>query len=294
MIDNRLGRVGWVLLCGLVGTIATSCDEEKNYDVAIEDAGAELGNGYCGRLFDCSCDDGRSFDSETQCRDELSAGVEQIQTVGQEEGLTYDPSCWGEVLRILDETGCETVFAVDDDGCRPPCHAYYGESDVGQPCDWLTTGVSDCAQGLQCDGATCYDPCGQSESGGQQGQICRDRGCVEGLYCDFEDDVCRPLPDVGQPCDQAPCRDGTFCDQVDPADPLTWVCAAPRENAEGCRGHTQCKSLHCPVGVCEPMPGRGDPCPANLCAPGLECEQGKCRPGEPAICWGGEQLLGGY
>ena len=279
-------RSGWSLGCalglGLFAAALASC-EEKSYEVAAEDAAAEVSQAYCGAMFSCHCD-GRRYDAESECRTQTAGEIEQLLAVGQGSGLEYDPTCLGEVLRLLDEHTCDPYWP-DGDGCEPPCNVFFGDRGLGQPCEYVGS-FSNCAQGLRCQGQVCADPCDREGPAGK-GQSCENRACDEGLWCDFEDWTCRPLPDVGQPCANTQCRDGLFCDRVDPSATLTGVCAAPMDDGRAGRGHVECKSLHCPVGACEPMPGRDEACPAGVCAYGLQCTDGVCTTASAAVCWNG-------
>jgi hypothetical protein len=263
------------LALAAIGVWALGCEDEPPRQVELEDAVAALEDEYCARMFDCECQN-RRYGDEMTCDEDVTRRVEQMRMIADQAGLIYDSTCLGGFLQELGDLGCGSIGARP--ACDPGCRIYVGRGGPGDACTNLGQGLSDCGPGLVCTAGQCADPCARAGNG----QSCADLSCAQDLYCD-DNQVCTPLPAVGDACWQGNCASGSYCDQPDPMDPSIRICAAAKANDDPCMGHGECQSLHCPRGACEPLPGRDQACPAGLCAPGLSCVETVCRV-EPEVC----------
>lgn len=288
----RVASLGGLFALGLVGAMACEAESEPSA-VELDQVESALSSAICDRVFSCRCDQGRRYDRIEMCEQDAAQLALELETLpDQFPGLelTYDAACMGTIIDAYADIGCSpTLPAEDEDACTPPCHYYHGSQQPGQLCEIYGVGVSDCAQGLQCFGGECVDPCDALPDDllPGEGDACSDEECAGDLVCDFETDRCTALPRAGEPCLWGSvCVEGLFCDAVDPNDPMSErQCFAPRPLAEPCRGHVQCQSGYCPAAYCERPPGNGDACTAEICDKGLDCVDEVCQPADAAICW---------
>lgn len=104
--------------------------------------------------------------------------------------------------------------------------------------------------------------------------------CGPDSYCDGH---CRPLPAVGEACEQGRCRAGSACLPVDGAATCVLDAAAPgRIDGEDCDRADHCASGFCDpdVGMClpDPAPGRS----GDACGTASDCLSGACGGGRTA------------
>lgn len=304
----RLG-LGALLFVGLLACEA----EDEPSRIALSDVEAAVSAELCDRVFSCSCDQGRYYSDVLECQEDaarLAERLEDLPTAYSRSSLTYDPACVGQIIDQLAEIGCG-IDVPGPPACERPCHYYFGPRGKGEACEFTGVALSDCAQGLECSGGRCIDPCGglNDECTGsscapglmcsplsstcrpppEEGRPCLDNRCGDGFYCDFEDqsETCKALPAVGELClDGSTCADGLFCTAVDPASPMIERrCFAPQPLQSPCQGHAQCESGYCPAAFCQARPGNGEACPAEVCAEGLDCVDEVCQPADAALCW---------
>jgi hypothetical protein len=283
MVEARIRALSVVVACGIGAAVTVACKEPPR-EIAVEDVESELVGTWCEAMFDCNCPEGRVYFELADCAraaEMIAAGLEMYAGA---MGMEYDPTCVGEFVDRIEDRGCAAPGAFDDD-CESPCNPLFGTRDVGQSCESVGDGLSDCKQGLVCYG-TCEDPCGIV--GAKLGERCEEVGCGEGLFCkwnaDFTEARCAEPPPVGQPCPDGVCNGDAFCALPDPM-ALANICIAPREAGEPCMGHLQCESGYCPAGYCDQVPGRGDPCPAQVCDTGSTCREGVCEAAAAEVCW---------
>jgi hypothetical protein len=258
--------------------------------VGLNEIEAQIAEVVCDLQFECVCPEDTFYQSAAQCRETTATLAESIRLTAMQNNLTWDRSCLGAVLDIIDAAGCDPSLGQDGgQECTPPCNYLYGMQTVGSPCRYIGSNSSDCAQGLQCQGRSCVDPCvGDDGTEAGEGQSCADTGiCAEGLFCDWNVALCAAIPHAGQPCPSGACVEGSFCEFEDPNDPMTpLVCKVPYANGEPCRGHNQCDTGYCPAGLCDLLPNEGESCRGtNACAKDLDCIEEVCQPGAPAVCW---------
>jgi hypothetical protein len=285
-----------MVVASLAASLLTSCDSASSppREVPLEEIEAQVGEVVCGPQFECGCDNGTFYESAAMCRDVAAALANDVRQTASENGLTWDPTCLGAQLDLIADAGCSATFGdeaqPDDDAeCVPPCNILHGDRTLGASCEYAGSNASNCAQGLSCNGSLCIDPCaedGTPNGAAGLGQSCFDLPCEEGLQCDWENDRCIALPEVGQPCPFGSCAEGGFCELEDPSDPTTQLlCKAPYGFGEPCRGHSQCETGFCPAGFCDDLPEEGESCRGTFaCAPGFDCVEEVCQPGAPAVC----------
>lgn len=119
------------------------------------------------------------------------------------------------------------------------------------------------------------------------GMPCRDDlECVDGTFCSFDADPdacegrCTARPTSG------PCVTGCGACASEPGSPSRCLPRGPRvEVGSGERCDRDdvvavCPAMHYCVETCRPFPGEGEPCGDYwpICAPGLGCSGGTCRP----------------
>jgi hypothetical protein len=277
--------LGGALACGLCAAACDS-DDEGTTQVPIESAVEAIADHFCARQFACDCLDTR-FETEADCETAAQQIVDRIQTDGERLGYDYHPECIGEWLDLVADYGCSPPRAVDPPRtCERTCYMYTGDADLNEPCEYSYSGsVSPCATGLECNGASCQDPCEDWEAThfAAAGDSCLERSCDEELFCN-ENQVCQALPVAGEPCFNGACASNATCDQSDP-DPMLWTCTDLVVLGDPCSGHGQCDSGYCPAGFCAPLPGRGESCEGtSVCGPNLDCHEDVCVPAEAAVC----------
>jgi hypothetical protein len=302
MKRNSVARALW--LSSIIVTLLVGCRDDRDPRLVAE---SEVVDAFidelCGPMFSCTCEGQTRYASREECRGQAAQGFARLREAAA--GLTYDPTCYGELLEAIGELACKPGSATDD-ACVPTCAPYHGSRAEWASCEVLYGGISNCAQGLSCFGGVCQDRCRSSDSGepcgmqgcaeglwcnyaespptcrmaAGQGESCAERACDEGLWCN--DGTCRQLPADGEACSPFGCREGTFCDTSDPNAP---TCRRLGNAGDPCRGHSQCSTGYCPSGFCAPIPGEGDSCAGTfICSEGLSCREDVCVPARPAVC----------
>lgn len=149
----------------------------------------------------------------------------------------------GEDIGLCSDDGyCLKGNAVNDGSlgtCTP-------RAAIGQACSPHPPGTP-CGPDAACEGGICVPNVKR-----QLGESCEQARCDTGLHC--ENLVCQPSTlAVGEACGIA---NGI---------PIPGECAT---------------GLHCTVGapleptICKPLPQENEPCPDDVCAPGLACDRG--------------------
>ena len=272
-------KLGARLAVAVAITAFAACKEDGHGDVSVEDAPDEAADVLCSAKEACDCDPTMTGDA---CRTAAATMVQAVIDEGQQQGLTYDGSCVGQILDYYDELGCATDFAGDGGDCSV-CKLFYGDVGEGEACSAPGTGglVGDeCAQGLVCSGTNCVDPCVRAGEGEDcsnascdEGLVCvfntNDMGelvgtcqkqlgegddctqglCGEGLTCDVMTMTCATAPGLGETC-SGTCSGDAYCDTTD-TDPTNWTCTATKGDGEACDGSLQCRSGDCSMGMCQ-------------------------------------------
>lgn len=273
-------RVRSSLVLGL--GLGLGCEVTETREIPLDDAYEVLRGALCERASRCQCDRWSAYDSVDECEEDVGEAVDRLRDL--EVSMSYDPSCMGRYVDQLDELGCSPVFE-EPEACVRPCLLMHGDLLEGEPCFVYSSWVSDCAQGLQCQGE-CVDPCREQDPPVRAGlgESCAQIGCDDDLRCG-ESQVCEALPVAGQEC-TGRCAEGLFCEAEDPIDPMSIMrCFAPRGLDAPCRGHAQCDSGYCPAGACALLPREGESCAdARACAVGLDCIDDVCGPADAVLC----------
>ncbi len=133
-----------------------------------------------------------------------------------------------------------------------------------------------CAPELYCQ----YDEAGQGscQPRADQGDVCEDESCVQGLRC--ETGVCVPRGEVGEPCEfRSDCSEGLSCHYADN------VCVDDLPVGEACRFPNgpnddllPCvEGAYCGDDQCELKRETGSPCTAGYeCQERSSCDDGVC------------------
>lgn len=245
----------------------------------------------CELFFGCSCEN-PEYPDQVACTEAWNTTVDEQQQAAQAAGLIYDPQCAGDLLAVVEASGCEAQVPLD---CDTYCAAYHGEQGVGASCTvpieeqptW-----SDCAQGLWCLQGTCQDACG-ANAGLGLGEMCRDDqgeslgNCQTGLWCDFETNNCIALPAVGEPCYLGEiCGAGAICDFSGSESVCIPVPGAGEACTYACDVGLYCDGVDGAEGTCVVLPGEGQPCsPSGGCAEGSLCNDAAvCEALPPWVC----------
>lgn len=242
--------------------------------VSKDDAPEAVADLVCQLRSDCDCLD------QSACQSRVEDAVSTMIVDAEDAGLEYDAKCMGELLTHVEEQGCHwAVEGGGKDSCL--CRPFYGEQIEGGQCQNIQTvdipgldiQIDTCDAETLCwpphlPSGTCVPRC-WVHTGKPKGESCVTPpflDCAEGLAC--TQDVCRPGPAVGEPCEDRGCEKGAFCDD-------DFVCAQLRSQGEPCDDFRQCASDYCPNGTCQPLPGFGDECFGG-CQQGLACDGGTC------------------
>ncbi|MCH9685696.1 MAG: hypothetical protein K0V04_29965 [Deltaproteobacteria bacterium] len=278
-----------------------ACDPEPAPSrVELDDVQRVLTEQVCARMFSCPCSQGTSFASIDECEEQAGLFQDQLDSIPMREqyqglGLQYDPACLGKLVDFAAQLGCASDFeAPNADQCVRPCNYWVGTQQVGQSCEVQGSGVTDCAQGLRCQGGTCTDPCDPANdpARAQLGEDCWNVGCMEGLWCEPQEGICELRPAEDEPCPDGVCAEGLDCQPVDATDPASELrCRGPQGLGALCSGHAQCISGNCPAGVCEARPRAGEAC-AGVCGDGLDCVDQMCVRADAVVCYADTPFVG--
>lgn len=199
---------------------------------------------------------GGNCDDDDQCQDGLSCG---------DDGTCFEPAALDEDCEggVAPTCGDGLICAGDDTDtmtagtCKSPDDVFV--NGVGADCDFDTLAL--CEDGLSCvvsiDSVT-MQPSFACEAGVGSGEPCKfgvPTQCPAGEYCDADitqqevEGDCLPLPDVGEPCVDAPgagigCKAGLICDDAD------GNCHAVNRLGGECVSDDGCSSEHCDGGEC--------------------------------------------
>lgn len=347
-----LAPAGWMFACSTVP------DEDAVFAARRSELDA-LAATQCEAASACACD---RTAAQGGCTPQLEDTWLARLRAGGDLGLTWDADCVTSIGTAIDDAGCAWPGTATANPCREFCQIFHGDRTEGQTCEGHDALVSNCAQGLLCDdgrcvspcealsglpeGARCYDfdagqaldrcaeglsclyPSGRCTRAPAAGAACLDGNCDADSYCDWDTDLCRALPGLGDSCDYSDCREGLACrwNEVDytsrcvmeagegqscsnaPCADGLWcngndnVCHAPGGEGDtcdvGCREGLVCNY---DADLCEAPPSVGAPCPWGECATGAWCDfaatpEGVCRAGaalaEP--CMGHRECASGY
>jgi hypothetical protein len=255
---------------GEAGEATSEASDSSTPTTGDPTGGAGPGPALCEHVFSCGCTPG--YLTVEGCVTSYDFNIQLYMGLAAQWGLEYDGSCLESYAQEVIAGGCATPDELQET-CSS-CSSVHGSVAEGQPCTQYNDEISDCAQGLECEGI-CYDPC---EAYGP-GEVCGndDQGtfatCQPGLYCDYATHLCEALPLPGEPCNTGDgCVSGHFCD--DQTDPMNPVCAPRRAAGEPCTNDECADGLVCGQtdSVCREPPGPGEPCNYSACADGNWCD----------------------
>lgn len=310
------GALRIVAAVAIAGAGAWACELEGDPPTVLPLGETEraIQSAYCERMFACSCTDGRRYDMQDACDDRIDERIGILRSELDDNALNYDGACLGQLVDVLDASGCKPARASDVDECQAPCNPVFGTKQLGDACLDLVFG-SDCVQGLSCeydcDDVDCFerciDRCGgvcgvceddercEAESGScvprqEIGESCEEFPCVPEATCLYDDadgrSECISLPTEGESCTETgSCAEDLLC-QADPTSGEA-TCVAKPGQGDPCTGHNQCSTGFCPAGFCDTLPGLGESCAGtSACAEGLQCdsEDRKCVTADAAVC----------
>jgi len=199
----------------------------------------------CAKLESCGC----AAVSAT-CVADKTAGIVGDNKVYLAAGSVFDPICARKRVLAQEWLSCDVDSASPCGGCRD----FVGTRAEGEACEFIVDKVDPCGPGLFCNGGVCSGPVPQVD----EGEACREGEpgrfvgiCAAGQFCDFDQDICVPVPNVGEPCRDHVCGPDAWCSTGDSA---TGVCRARRPAGEGCSDAFQCESLVCTDGLCGDEP----------------------------------------
>lgn len=281
--------LGLFAALGAVSAFCAGCDSDDGSapppppEVELGAIAQELDDVVCQLAFECECTFGRTFQSPAECTQWAQSEQALAERLINDHDLTWDPTCTGWYLRGYETAGCGSSEVIDrdpdGDGCFARCSPLHGTRAAGQSCTQFDGGLSDCGQGMWCNGAECVEHCPPPAA---EGEACGDRPCAVGLNCEFDGETprCALAPREGEPCVGVECGEGLRCVLEDPTNPTDPDprCRPLGKIAEACMGHGECDSGYCPAGYCDAVPGRGGDCRGTgICDAGLACVDDVCR-----------------
>jgi hypothetical protein len=265
-IARASGAVSWPTGLLLIATCAERAEEPE-----LAHSGAHrLAEATCEWLTACDC--GGAYPDIDSCTSRLVTILAYEHAAALEGSLHYDEDCERDFIRHLEAGGCSPI--VERRRCGDRCRLFHGSGELGAACRWYGN-YSDCSQGLDC----ARDPAGANvcvlacpdEPG--VGDPCPDGRCPDGALCHHVEQVCIPIPGIGEPCD-LDCTQDAFC-PAEPSDDR--VCEPRRDLGEPCERHFSCRAgLWCDsfadAPTCFEPPKAGEPCWHEACGEGLFCD----------------------
>lgn len=315
----EIRAVGVALGIALGAVLA--CDSETSEppppEVELADVATELIAVICGPIAECDCGVDSMFQSEDQCVTWANQQQTMLESMVDTNSLVWDPTCLGRAIAPYVDVGCGSDDLLEypepeGEGCQAPCSPVHGSKAIGAACVRFDNGMgSDCQQGLFCDGVQCQSQCPIELD---LGEDCNQPNvaCGTDAFCDPLSMTCLSAADEGESCMGRQCRTGLRCIVEDPTDPMSdATCFGIAAEGESCMGHADCETGYCPAGFCESLPTEGESCRGtNICegdlvcveetcqaaplvgevctsdcARGLDCIDGVCFEGRPAVCW---------
>ena len=284
-----------LLAASSLALLLSSCKEEEPADE--QQASEILAEAYCVQLFDCTCADSAGFTSGEACFATLLQQLRDQQADAIMASLVYDAACVEQAIDRIETLACSRGPA-DLTTCHD-CFVYHGLLPETSQCTRVGP-FSTCDQGLTCVTRQGYDgePIDVCEPACLRvgvGEICALGGpgyqrvfdCDEGALCDVDvAGVCFALPGPGMPClDGVTCAPNAWCD----SSVATPICAALKQEGEGCTTDLECASTWCPSAVrCVEPFSEGTPCVTgeDRCDVGLFCppDYPFCYPTDAIVC----------
>jgi hypothetical protein len=229
---------------------------------------------HCRNATTCAC--AWTVEDEDACTPELEARWKARLSEAQRRDLRYDAACFAGLVAQIDERGC---YWPDPGGelplCDSFCAPFHGDRAEGEDCEGEDVLVSDCAQGLVCSEGACTSPC-VALSGRRDGEPCGNEqqgaydDCATGSWCNWSG-FCERVAEAGDPCSDGNCGEGLYCDWQ------TNLCTPPGGEGESCFEVPCAEGLACDwqTNTCTAAPGEGEPCYDLPCADDLYCDYTK-------------------
>jgi hypothetical protein len=281
---RRVARSVLAMLGGVHGCASESVDHTRADQLARAEA---LVQAHCDAVAQCECS---KTASSAGCAPTLDDAWRARIAAGTSRGLTYDETCFDTIEAGIADARCAWPPGDARNPCHDHCQLFHGERDEGQSCTRFDDLVSDCAQGLLCDGDRCVAPCSRL-FGLPAGAKCRDTAtsteldrCAEGLTCIFSTGTCSKAPAAGEPCLEGECDGDSYCSYIE--EPNN-VCRPRAGVGEDCEYASCASGLRCVYqdeangsyrARCMEAATEGMPCSDVGCADGLVCG------GEPGVC----------
>lgn len=267
----------------VVASTALGCPaEDVDHERAEQRARAELlVTQHCESVAECECS---KTESSAGCEPTLTETWSARIQAGSNRGLTYDEACFDTIEAGIEDARCGWPPGDQRNPCHDHCQIFHGNRNEGQSCTRFDDLVSDCEQGLLCDGDRCVAPCSRL-SGLPEGATCLDVDtftpldrCADGLTCISGSGTCRKAPAAGEQCFEGECDPDSYCDFDDGA--AQSLCRT-RVGAGG-----DCDFAPCAIGFectyiegsngsyeaqCRAEATEGMPCFEVGCVDGLDC-----------------------
>lgn len=261
----------WPLACGTLAENPELSERMTRAEQLIE--------AHCTSSQECDCS---VTIAQAGCEPTLEADWRARLQAGADRSLTYDEECFDTIEAGIDDASC--AWPPDDDRhpCHDHCQVFHGDRELGESCKRFDDLVSNCAQGLLCDGDRCVSPC-ERLTGLAIGEICRDPitfedldRCADGLTCIGETGRCAQAPAAGEACLGGQCDTDSYCDYYTGPGEVCRARVAAGSNCENaeCQAGLFCSYNETPTGfsaTCRARGQEGEPCFEADCADGLQC-----------------------
>ncbi|MCY1054380.1 hypothetical protein [Nannocystis sp. SCPEA4] len=227
------------------GTAPAECPADLEPFASPDEYAEALAIAMCAKLESCGC----TAVSPTCVADKTADNVGRNK-VYLAAGSVFDPLCARKRVLQHEWTACGLDSASPCGGCQD----FVGKRAEGDTCELIVDVVDPCGPELFCNGGVCTGPLPPLDEGEacREGEPPRTLGyCPADQFCDFDQDICVPVPEVGDPCRDYFCGSGAWCSTGDSA---TGVCRAQRSGGEPCTQPNQCQSLACVDNVCSEQP----------------------------------------
>jgi hypothetical protein len=271
----RIGKIRAVLTVCLAALWVSGCSSGKGGDdggVDVPDEVERFAEAFaqkvCGLYAQCGC---LPEVEEEFCRYRVAAAAAGFLVSDWLADAQFHEDCTQSILDAVEVYGCSIHLLswerlATGEACAGFCSLLSGPAPAGGDCRGESLyhyPLSDCAEGLLCDGSgKCVDPCQSwfSDKLAEGGQC--ERGwevvgeCADGLVCDSSaSDTCLPLPGLDQTCLYDRCLPGLYCEII----VTTKTCRAQKADGEPCHDHDECYSNVCESDACS---GGAAPAPA--------------------------------
>ncbi|WAS96993.1 hypothetical protein [Nannocystis punicea] len=226
------------------GTAPAECPADLEPFATHEEYAAALAEATCAKLAACDCSGVPSTCVEDQTAKNIGRNKVYLAA-----GSVFDPLCARKLVLRHEWTSCD----VDEASPCGTCEDFVGTRAEGDTCDFIADIVDPCGPHLFCNGGVCTGPVPPVDGGDKCREGEQNVGfCGADQICDFDQNICVPRPQLGDPC-----RDG-WCGGLDlwcdTSDSPTGICRKTRPAGEPCSNLGQCDNLACVDNVCSADP----------------------------------------